>query len=121
LKTQTFLAAQLINTDLSFSNLINADLSRTNLQNTNLHGANLTSTKFVRVDTHTADFSEVFFNKTKLTSCFGNDSLYRTLVKILDGIEKIDFVLLKPIEWLIPKLCGPHYYIDLNTTSIQYE
>jgi len=103
--------ANLTDANFSLSNLADANLARTYLHDTKFYKANLTKTDLPS-DIENADFTDAFFYKTKIHTCFGNETLYWTLHGWLLRIQDLHF--LWPIEWLIPKFCGPHYYIDLK-------
>jgi len=97
-------------------NLEGATLHQTNLENSilinsNLMGANLNQTNFLGSSIENVEFDGAIFYKTQLPTCFGNTNLFKILRYSLIQIENI-FPLSEPFEWLIPKLCGPHYYIE---------
>ena len=96
-------AAELPHANLMNANLKNSHLSYSNLSNTNLQGANLVGTYYYNADLTGSVFSE----ETKVDSCFGQDLYNRALARLLRELEKVDFILFKPIEWVIPLICIP--------------
>lgn len=113
--------------DLLGSNLNYADLQETNLLETNLQSADLVETKFwnadlnftkfFRTDTEKADFKNAKFYKTIVPSCNGSYFWYSALVYVLTEVHHLDFPLFQPIEWIIPKLCGPSFYLEPKIKS----
>jgi len=112
LKNAKLTGSNLLNANLENVDLLKGDLSYTDLVNTNFYNANLNQTNFVRAYIEKADFSDANFYKTNIPSCFGSNFTFKVLRFGLTEIIKLNFFLFEPIEWIIPKLCGPHYYIE---------
>lgn len=124
--------ADLTGTDLQYSNFINANLMKanftkarlqyTNLVNTNLidtdfknsqftyvnfSGSNLSGANMLGTYPYNVDFTGVTITKdTKVDSCLGSDLHHRALNKALRELRQIDFILLKPLEWLFVQICS---------------
>jgi len=108
--------------DLLSSNLNYANLQETNLLETNLVSTGLVETKFWNVDLNftefgrtnaeKADFKNAKFYKTIVTSCNGSYFWYIALKRVLIDVHNLNFTLFQPIEWIIPKLCAPSFYLE---------
>jgi len=94
------------------TNLLKADISRADLEHTVFREANFNQTKTWRANAENADFTDAKFYKTEIPACFGSNFMFKALKEALTQIHNLDFILLQPIEWVIPKLCPPHYYIE---------
>jgi len=114
--------SDLTRADLSSANLNYADLQETNLLETNLSFTNLVETKFWNADlnfttfdraaTEKADFKNAKFYKTVIPSCNGSNFWYKALKYVLTEVHHLNFPLFQPIEWIIPKLCGPSFNME---------
>jgi len=106
-------SGKLAGANLTNANLLNADLTRADLEHTIFRVANLNQTKFVDVhNVEKADFAGAYFYKTEIAACFGSNFIYNVLRLALTEVHDLNFILLQPIEWVIPKFCPPHYYIE---------
>jgi len=112
LKDADMRAAKLINANLENSNLFNTNFAKSDLTNARLIDTNLNQTDFRTAHLEGADFSGAIFYNTLIENCFGNKFMYKILWFMFNEAHHTDFFLIKPVEWIAPHLCGPHYHME---------
>jgi len=112
LEKAKLIGGKLASANFTNTNLLNADISQADLENTIFREANFNQTKTWRANAEKADFTDAKFFKTEIPACFGSNFMFNALKEVLTQIHNLNFVLLEPIEWVIPKFCPPHYYIE---------
>jgi len=105
-------AGKLSDANLESSNLLKSRFNKADLRNARLNNANLNQTDFRSADLEGVDFTDALFYKTIIENCFGNKFIYKVLWFMFNEAYHTDFFLIKPVEWIAPQLCGPHYYME---------
>ena len=105
-------ASILTNANLENSNLYKTNFAKSDLTNAKLINANLNQTDFRTAHMEDVDFTGAIFYNTQMENCFGNKFMYKVLWVMFNKAHHSDFFLIKPVEWIAPHLCGPHYYME---------